>query len=122
MSAGQTTKHCALVLDPDPELPNRLKAVESVMVSLVSHLPTPQSNKGKRPLSAEICSCSANVKFYFWDDVIERERKVKQVQISWRLCVVHCHVFGLLVMVAVVFSSEKVNNNSYENKKISWFH
>ena len=55
LSAGHTTKHCALISDPDPELPDRLKAVESVMVSLASRLPTPQQDKGKRPLSAEIC-------------------------------------------------------------------
>ena len=55
LSAGQTTKHCALISDPDPELPDWLKAVESVMVSLASRLPTPQQDKGKRPLSAEIC-------------------------------------------------------------------
>ena len=58
----------------------------------------------------------------FLDDVIECEREVKQVQTSWRLCVVSCHIFGLLVMVTAVFSSEKVNNNSYESKKISWFY
>ena len=55
----------------------------------------------------------------FLDDVIECEREVKQVQTSWRLCVVSCHIFGLLVMVTAVFSSEKVNNNSYESKKIA---
>ena len=69
-----------------------------------------------------LISRSANMKFYFLDDVIECEREVKQVQTSWRLCVVRCHIFGLLVMVTADFSSEKVNNNSYESKKISWFH
>ena len=69
-----------------------------------------------KPLILTVHSRSANVKFYFGDDVIEREREVKQVQISWRLCVIRCHIFGLLVMVTAIFSSEKVNNNSYENK------
>ena len=47
LSIRHTTKQCALV--SDPELPDRLKAVESVMVSLASRLPTPQEEKGKRP-------------------------------------------------------------------------
>ena len=55
LSAGHTTKQCALMSDPDQELPDRLKAVESVMVSLASRLPTVHSDKGKCPLSAEVC-------------------------------------------------------------------
>ena len=56
LSVGHTTKQCALMSDPDPELPDRLKAVESVMVSLASRLPSSvQNDKGKRPLSAEVC-------------------------------------------------------------------
>ena len=72
--------------------------------------------------SAALISRSAYMKFYFWDDVIECEREVKQVQTLWRLCVALCHIFGLLVMVTAVFSSEKVNNNSCGSKKISCFH
>lgn len=55
LSAGHMMKQCALMSDPDPELPDRLKAVESVMVSLAFRLPTVHNNKGKRPLSAEVC-------------------------------------------------------------------
>jgi hypothetical protein len=47
LSAGHTTKQCAL--------PDKMKAVESVMVSLASRLPTAQSDKGKRPLYAGVC-------------------------------------------------------------------
>ena len=55
LSAAHTTKQCALLSDPDSELPDRLKAVESVMVSLASRLPTAHMDKGKRPMTAEIC-------------------------------------------------------------------
>ena len=55
LEQGTLLKQCALISDPDPELPDRLKAVELVMVSLACRPPTSQQDKGKRPLSAEIC-------------------------------------------------------------------
>ena len=61
-------------------------------------------------------SRSAHVKFYFLNDVIEREREVKQVQISWRLCLLHRLPSPFLMLSTAVLSSEKVNNDGYERK------
>ena len=53
LSSTHTTNQCALAADPDPELPARLKAVESAVVSL----PTQHQHAQKvyRPMSTEIC-------------------------------------------------------------------
>ena len=61
-------------------------------------------------------SHSACVTFYFLNDVIEREREVKQVQISWRLCLLHRLPSPFLMLSTAVLSSEKVNNDGYERK------
>jgi hypothetical protein len=49
-----------------------------------------------------VLSHYARVKFYFWNNIIECEREVKQVQISWRLCLVPCLTVLLLVIATVV--------------------
>ena len=53
LSSTHTTNQCALAADPDPELPARLKAVESAVVSLATQ--HQNAHKVYRPMSTEIC-------------------------------------------------------------------
>ncbi len=41
LSSSHTTKDCSLVADLDPELPSRLKAIESEVLALATHQPDP---------------------------------------------------------------------------------
>ena len=52
LSSTHTTNQCVLAADPDPELPARLKAVESAVVSLATQH---QNAHRVRPLSTKIC-------------------------------------------------------------------
>ena len=52
-SANHSAKQCALVADPDPGLPERLKAVESAIVSLAS----PRSLEGRSPVASSVPVC-----------------------------------------------------------------
>ena len=45
-SLTHTTKECALMADPDSELPTRVKAVEAALVSLVSQRPSEKAGTG----------------------------------------------------------------------------
>ena len=53
VSSTHTTNQCILAADPDPELPARLKAVESAVVSLATQ--HRNAHKVYRPLSTKIC-------------------------------------------------------------------
>ena len=53
LSSTHTTNQCILAADPDPELPARLKAVESAVVSLATH--HQNAHRVYCPLSTEIC-------------------------------------------------------------------
>ena len=59
VSSTHTTNQCALAADPDPELPTRLKAVESAVVSLATQ--HQNTHRVYRPMSTEICRlCNDN--------------------------------------------------------------
>ena len=53
MSVVHSTKQCVLVTDTDPELPARIKAVESAVVSLAAQQSS--SLKAHCPSSSEVC-------------------------------------------------------------------
>ena len=53
LSSAHATKQCILAADPDSDLPTRMKAVESAVVSLVTVRQS--GSKPKRPPSTEIC-------------------------------------------------------------------
>ena len=53
LSSTHTTNQCVLAADPDPELPTRLKAVESAVVSLATQ--HQNTHRVYRPMSTEIC-------------------------------------------------------------------
>ena len=53
MSVAHSTKQCVLATDPDPELPARIKAVESAVVSLAAQQSS--SLLARRPSSSEVC-------------------------------------------------------------------
>ena len=53
LSSTHTTNQCALAADPDPELPARLKAVESAVVSLATQ--HQNAHKVYRPMLTKMC-------------------------------------------------------------------
>ena len=61
LSSAHATKQCILAAAPDPDLPVRMKAVESALVSLATVRQS--GSKPKRPPSTEICRLFNNKRF-----------------------------------------------------------
>ncbi len=55
LSSSHATKECALVADPDPEMPSRLKAIESAVLAIANHHAPIPKPAGQTRVTTEPC-------------------------------------------------------------------